>query len=259
MNNEQTKIFAGVLVAGIVASLSGFVASKLSHPHKLEQNAFKIEGVAEAGGAPAAEAKPEPILELIATGDTAKGQQVAKICASCHNFEKGGPNGLGPNLYGIVGRAKGSHKGFDYSAGMKAKGGNWTYEDLNHFLWKPKSFVDGTKMTFIGLKKPEDRVAVIAWLRTLSDSPAAPPTEADIAAEKAELAPPATETPPATGNAAETGAAAEGAVKPDAAKDATAAVPEGNAGTGKPESNPDVPEGKAPEAESGSKKPKQKH
>jgi cytochrome c len=74
---------------------------------------------------------------------------------------------------------------------LKAKGGSWTLSDLNHFLWKPKAFVEGTKMNFIGVKKPEDRAALIAYLRTLSDSPAPLPGAADIEKEKAELAPPA--------------------------------------------------------------------
>ncbi len=220
------KIFAALLVAGITASLSGFVASKVFHHEKLEKNAYQIEGVVSTGGgAPAAAAQPEPILDLIASADVAQGQKIAKVCASCHSFDKGGPNGMGPDLFGVVGRAKGSHEGFAYSDGMKKKGGNWDYEDLNHFLWKPKSYVEGTKMTFAGLKKPEERAAVIAWLRTLSDSPKAAPSAADIAAEKAALAP------------------ADAEKKPLDGKDATSAVPEGHAGTGAPQSSDSVKQG----------------
>ena len=189
MSLETNKIFAAVLVAGITASLSGFLATKLVHEHELKENAYKIEGVAEEGGGPAVEAKPEPVLAMLASADAAKGEQIAKVCATCHNFTKGGPNMIGPDLYGIVGRAKGGHEGFAYSDGMKKKGGNWTMSDLNHFLWKPKWFVEGTKMSFIGLKKPEDRAAVIAYLRTLSDSPAGMPSASDIAKEEAELKP----------------------------------------------------------------------
>lgn len=237
------KIFAALLVAGIAASLSGFIASKVYHHEKLEKNAYQIEGVASPeGGAPAAAAKPQPILDLIASADVAQGQKIAKVCTSCHSFDKGGPNGMGPDLYGVVGRAKGSHEGFAYSDGMKKKGGDWTYEDLNHFLWKPKSYVDGTKMTFAGLKKPEERAAVIAWLRTLSDSPKAEPSAAEIAAEKADLGP----------------ADAKGdEKKPLDAKDATAAAPEGNAGTGKPQSSDTVPQGSKP-AEDAPKTPNEK-
>lgn len=187
---EFNKIFAALLVAGIVASLSGFVAKKLTTVHELEKRAYTIEGVAEEGGAgPAAVAMPEPILAMIAAADVERGKQVSKACAACHNFDKGGGNGVGPNLWGLVNRAKGSHGGFEYSAGMKAKGGNWSLSELNHFLWKPKAFVTDTKMNFIGVKKPEDRAALLAYLRTLSDSPAALPSQGDIDKEMAELGP----------------------------------------------------------------------
>lgn len=199
-NMEFNKIFAALLVAGITASFTGFISHKMVHPHELADNAYKIEGVAEEGaGGPAIEAKAEPILAMLATADAAHGEQVAKACAACHNFAKGGPNAIGPNLWGVVNRNKGSHEGFAYSEGMAAKGGKWAYEDLNKFLWKPKAFVEGTKMNFIGLKKPEDRAAVIAWLRTLSDSQPALPSAADIEKETAELAPPAPAAAPAEG------------------------------------------------------------
>lgn len=269
---EPNKIFAAILVAGIVASLSGFIATKATQAPVLKTNAFKIEGVAAPGEAAPAEAKAQPILGLIAAADPAKGQQIAKVCSACHIFDKGGPNGLGPNLYGVVGRPKGSHPGFDYSDGMKKKGGNWTYADLNKFLYKPKAFVDGTKMTFMGLKKADERAEVIAWLRTLSDSPLPEPSAADIAAEKKELAPDddkghaeskVSTTPAATGAQAVTspnkgeigtptgklsGQKPKAAAKPLNGTDATAAVPEGNAGTGKPESGDTVKAGSKPAA-----------
>lgn len=200
---EFNKIFAAILVAGITASLSGFIAQGLTHAEPLEKDAVAVEAAGEAGGAGSAAkpAGPEPVLALIAGADPAKGETVARACAACHSFEKGGPNQTGPGLWGIVGRAKASHEGFSYSDGMKAAGGVWSYEDLNHFLWKPKAFLKDTKMTFIGVKKPEDRAALIAWLRTKADSPAPLPSDADIAAEQAALAPPA-ETAPAAETAA---------------------------------------------------------
>ena len=250
MNNlEPNKIFAAFLVAGIVASLSGFIAMKLTATEPLKQNAYKIEGVASSGGGTAAPEKPQPILDLIAAADVAKGQQIAKVCASCHNLEKGGPNGaMAPNIAGVVGRPKASHPGFDYSDAMKKKGGDWTYEDLNQFLWKPQGFVSGTKMTFAGLKKPEDRAAVIAYLRSLSDNPPALPTADEIAKEKAELAPPS-ETPPKTGKEAPA---------PNSPANATAAVPQGNGGTGYPESNPAVKQGAKPVNNNTEKTPEEK-
>lgn len=202
---ELNKIFAAVLVAGIVAMLSGFIAEQMVHPHGLETNAVEIEGAPEvsAGGA-AGPTLPEPILDLIATADVAKGQNLSKACAACHSFNQGEAAKIGPNLWNTVGANKGGHD-FAYSDDMKKHGGTWTYEELNHFLWKPKSLIPGTKMTYIGIKKPADRAAAIAWLRTLSSSPKPLPTEAEIAQEKADFAPAVdtAPTPDVTGVAGE--------------------------------------------------------
>jgi cytochrome c len=187
---EGNKIFAAFLVAGIVASLSGFIAHKVSHPHDLEEFAYNIESL--DGGAASSvkkESLPEPIMAMIAEADIARGQKLSKACAACHSFEKGGPDGTGPNLYNILNRKKGSVSGFSYSDAMSSSQGSWGYAELNKFLWKPKWYISGTKMNYIGMKKPEDRAAMIAWLRTLSDSPASMPGASDIAAEAAELTP----------------------------------------------------------------------
>ena len=210
-NLENNKIFAAILVAGIVAMLSGFVAEILTEPHALEKDAVAIEGAAEeGGGGAAAPALPQPILALIAAADAAQGEKLSKACAACHSFEQGGPAKIGPNLYGIIGAKKGHMGGFAYSEALIAKGGTWSYSDLNHFLWSPKKFMPGTKMTYIGMKKPEDRAALIAWLRTLGNAPA--PSGAEIAAEAVELAPPAP-------------APTEGGAAPEAPKDAVPGTP----------------------------------
>lgn len=209
---EMNKIFAAVLVAGIIAMLSGFVSRQIVHAEKLEENAYKIEVTeAAAGGGAAKAAGAEPILALLAAADVAKGEKVAKACAACHTFTKGGANGVGPNLYGVVGGAKDHVAGFAYSGTLKGQGGDvWTYAELNKFLWKPKAYAAGTKMNFVGLKKPEDRAAVIAWLRTQADSPKPLPSAADIAAEAPA---PAAEAAPAT-EAAPAAAPAETPAKP---------------------------------------------
>jgi cytochrome c len=163
---ETNKILAAFLVTGIIAMLAGFISSKVIQPETLAENAYKIEAIAPAGGAaPAAAAIAEPIKDLLAKADPAQGEKVSKVCGSCHTFGKGEPNRVGPNLAGIIGRARGAAAGFAYSDAMKAKGGSWDADSLNEFLWSPKAFVPGTKMGFAGLKKPEDRAALIKWLQ----------------------------------------------------------------------------------------------
>jgi cytochrome c len=133
----------------------------------------------EAAAAPAEEPKEAAatgdgggdLSALLAAADPAEGENVFKKCKACHTAEQGGANRVGPNLWNIVDRPKASHEGFSYSSALSGLGGEWTYADLNAFLEKPKDFASGTKMSFAGLKKPEDRAAVIAYLRTLSDSP----------------------------------------------------------------------------------------
>jgi cytochrome c len=142
-------------------------------------------------------------MALLATADVAKGQTVAKACAACHNFDNPGKNGVGPLLWDVVGRKKDVVAGFAYSGELEKHGdANWTYASLNKFLWKPKTYAPGTKMNYIGVKKAEDRAALIAYLRTLSTSPKPLPTDADIAAEVAELAPPAAPATPVTAEGA---------------------------------------------------------
>jgi len=190
---EFNKIFAAVLVACIIAMFSGFVAKQVSAPHYLEKDAYSIEAVETAGSGPKVEKLAEPVLALLAAADVARGQKVSKACAACHSFDQGGANGVGPNLYNIVGSAKQAKAGYSYSGVLNANGGNsWSYAELNKFLWKPKKYAPGTKMNYVGIKKPEDRAAIIAWLNTLGSNQPMPGAAA-IAAEEAELAPPKVE------------------------------------------------------------------
>lgn len=199
---EFNKVFAALLIAGIVAMLSGFFANKLVKPEKLKENAFSVEVAEVAAGGKKVEKKAEPVLALIAQADVARGQKLSKACAACHSFDKGGANGVGPNIYGVVGKTKQAVDGFTYSGALNANGENvWTYAALNEFLWKPKKYAPGTKMNYAGIRKPEDRASLIAWLRTMADSEKPLPSEADIAAEAANLLP---EVPEVVEGAAET-------------------------------------------------------
>lgn len=189
MNMKFNMALAALVIAGIIAWLSGFVSQQAVHAEALQKDAVTIEvaQAAPAGGAAKA-AGPEPILELVAAADVERGKTVAKACAACHTFDAGGKNGVGPNLHGIVGRKKDSVAGYAYSGSLVGQGGDtWTYGELNKFLWKPKAYASATKMTYVGIKKPEDRAAVLAYLRSLNNAPA--PTDAEIAKDKADLAP----------------------------------------------------------------------
>lgn len=123
---------------------------------------------------------PFPQADWVAAMDASKGARVFKKCQSCHNVEPGGPNGTGPGLYGVVMNGKGVHEGYAFSTAIAIPGELWTYESLDKFLEKPSRYAPGTKMNFVGLKKPEDRAAVIEYLR-VADSAPSPRPEAQSA------------------------------------------------------------------------------
>lgn len=177
---ELNKIMGAILGTCLVLLVTNFTANAIFAPKPLEKPGFAIEAKAEGEGAekPAAAAASEPIEKLLQTASVDKGAAAAKKCAACHTFEKGGPNRVGPNLYNIVNRPRASEPGFNYSAAMKAKGGTWTYQDLNQFITNPKGFISGTAMGFAGIQKDSERADVIDYLHTLSDSPAPLPTAA---------------------------------------------------------------------------------
>ena len=124
-----------------------------------------------------------PIETLLATADIAKGGEVFKKCASCHNAADGGANGIGPNLWGIIGKPIAKHAGFAYSDVLTAKGGNWDFAAMNEWLANPRKFASGTKMSFAGLAKPEDRANVIVWLNAQGSNLPLPAAPAAAAAE----------------------------------------------------------------------------
>ena len=127
-----------------------------------------------AGAAAVAEAafNPAAVLAAVAKGNVESGQGVFKKCAACHTPDKGGKSGTGPNLWGIVSRPVGNADGFAYSSVIKAKGGNWTWANLAAYLNDPKGYAPGNKMAFIGIKDAGELADLLAYMRTLSDSPA---------------------------------------------------------------------------------------
>ena len=188
MDNLKTnKILAGFLLAGLLAMGGGKIAEILVPHQELDENAYPIEikQVADSGQAttPVNE-EPEPILALLASADIQAGIKVAKKCTACHEFNADGKNKTGPMLWNIVDASKGMKDGFNYSDALVGMGGAWDYNALNAFLYKPKAYIKGTKMNFVGLKKPSDRANIIAYLRSLADTPVALPSQTQIDAEE---------------------------------------------------------------------------
>ena len=179
---ELNKILGAVLFTCLVLLALNIAAGALFTPEPPKKPGYEIAVQEEPSKGPAEAApKEEPIEQALASADPKRGEQTAKVCLTCHTFEKGGPNKIGPNLWGVVGRKKGSEAGFTYSDAVKSKGGEWNVDDLNKFLTSPRSYAPGTKMSFAGLSRESQRADVIAYLNTLSDNPKPLPTAAPTA------------------------------------------------------------------------------
>lgn len=213
---EFNKVLGALLGTAFVAFSISIVSDSIFASPVPEKPGFAIEaaeeGAAGEGGGEAAPAET-PIAQLLAAASAEAGAAVFKKCAACHTADNGGPNKVGPNLWNIVNRPIASHEGFAYSGPMKefSQGGSvvWDFEHLSNFIASPKGLVKGTAMGFAGIKKPDERANLIAYLRTLSDSPA-PLPEAGAAPAATPAAAPAEGAAPA--------APAEGAAPAPAAK-----------------------------------------
>ena len=179
---EVNKILAALIMAILIVTVISHVGDlivnidteKHGKQDKETHTAYKID-VPQKEDTPSKKKKKEeiidPISALLINASTEKGQKIFKKCGTCHNYEKGSANKVGPNLWNIINRPKASVEGFSYSKALIEKSGKWTYEELSEFLYKPKKYAKGTKMNFIGLKKTDDRANLILFLRAQSDKP----------------------------------------------------------------------------------------
>jgi cytochrome c len=194
---EWNKIIGAVLGTAIFIFVVRVVAENIYEPEKPAKPGYVVEGVVEnAGGgaaAPVEEAMPD-WGTVLAKADIAAGKAVSAKCEACHDLSNAKTTKIGPPLFGVVDRPRASVAGFSYSGAMKAKGGNWTYDELFKFLKSPGAYIPGTKMSFAGDSKVEDRINLIAFLRSNADAPAAIPAPKPAAAP-AEAAPKAGATP----------------------------------------------------------------
>ncbi len=168
VNRTSLAALGSVLFVMLLVAFSNLVIS----PRTPKVPGFALPSGEAAAPAAAPAAQPEtPLPVLLAKADPKKGEQDAKVCETCHNFQEGKGAKIGPDLWGVVGRKIASVPGFAYSDALKGMSGDWTYEILNKWIADPKAMAAGTKMTFPGEKNPERRADILAYLRTLSDSP----------------------------------------------------------------------------------------
>src|SRR5579863_7895076 len=221
---EVNKGIAAVLIGGIIFFLTGLLGDHLVVQTPLEKPVLAIAAApAPTSGAPAAPAGPGDITPLLASANVQDGEQFThRVCIACHTFDKGGKNGVGPNLYGVVERPRDDEPSFSYSPAMeKFKGQPWSFDALNHWLYKPSAYVPGTRMSFAGITSDKQRADVIAYLRTLSDNPVPLPEVKPAAAPAPAAGAPAKPGAPAPAAAAP--APAPAAAAPPAAPAAPAA------------------------------------
>src|SRR6266403_3737085 len=181
MDSFEVNKILGAILGTLLGVLSiNIAAGAIFTPTKPAKPGYDVAVPEQApAGKPAEPEKQQPIEQLLANADTGRGENAAKKCQACHTFTKGGRNMVGPNLWSVVGRPRASEPGFNYSAAMKGKGGNWTIDELNQFINNPRGFIPGTNMTFAGIQRGGERADVIAYLNSLSDNPAPLPKAAE--------------------------------------------------------------------------------
>ncbi|HAU21814.1 MAG TPA: cytochrome c family protein [Erythrobacter sp.] len=171
MNDRMNTVFGWVLFSGIVALGLAILSGKYFHAERPEQMGMVVEGVVTDGPV---DTGPD-FGSLLANADVTAGQRSFAKCVACHTVDEGGANGIGPNLYGIMGKPIGSHvAGFAYSSALAGKGGDWTWEAMDEWLKSPRGFANGTKMSFAGLGIAEERANVMEYLAANGGAPAKP-------------------------------------------------------------------------------------
>lgn len=187
---ELNKIMGAVLGTLLFTLSLSIVSGGIFASHPPTKAGYEIAVKDDKGATGPASAEPQvPFENLLAEANPEKGASVARQCVACHDFTKGGPNKVGPNLYGIVNRDVATVPGFAYSNSMKSKKGKWGFDELNKYLENPGKMVPGTSMTFLGIRRGPDRAAVIAYLNKTADAPAALPKPQPVAAAPAGPAP----------------------------------------------------------------------
>ena len=189
----MSELNGNKIIGAALATALGLAGLVVVTPKFFEKTPPKNPGyviavAAEAAGGVEVADTPPDWGTVLPAADVAAGEAKTAVCKSCHNFEAAGVNGTGPGLYGVVGRKPGSHPGFAYSAGMtafSARQATWDYQHLYEFLKGPQAYIDGTKMTYIGMKSPQDRINVIAYLHGLGSSLAVPKPAPAVAAPAA--------------------------------------------------------------------------
>ena len=172
----MNKIIVSIVFTVILILIINKITNVIYHVEKPEKSAYQVASITTDNSAETTETISEDsesgnIMALFASTSAADGAKVFKKCAACHSIAQGGANKIGPALWGVLGRKSGSVSGYKYSKAMAAHGENWSFEEMNGFLIKPKEWIKGTKMSFAGLKNAKDRAAVILYMNENTDSP----------------------------------------------------------------------------------------